>query len=139
MKKYFLAEFIIFGLMFSFGVMASGGGSNFKALLSKVKEGLLPAKCLFLIVNNGDCGAVQIAKEYGLDNEKVIRNLMYRERRSAHPGNSKSRGRKPAKTLQEYKSIISAILLDLSKIFLILHCLMRRRILCRELGTVLMY
>ena len=66
LKKDFLTEFIIFGLMFSFGVMASGGGSNFKALLSKVKEGLLPAKCLFLIVNNGDCGAVQIAKEYGV-------------------------------------------------------------------------
>ena len=45
----------------------------------------------------------QIAKEYGLDNEKVIRNLMYRERHSAHPGISKPRGRKPAKTLQEYK------------------------------------
>lgn len=52
--------------MFSFGVMASGGGSNFKALLEKVQDGSLRAKCAFLIVNNGDCGAVQIAKEFGV-------------------------------------------------------------------------
>lgn len=52
--------------MFSFGVMASGGGSNFKALLEKVQDGSLRAKCSFLIVNNGDCGAVQIAKEFGV-------------------------------------------------------------------------
>ena len=52
--------------MFSFGVMVSGGGSNFKALLEKVQDGSLRAKCAFLIVNNGDCGAVQIAKEFGV-------------------------------------------------------------------------
>ena len=52
--------------MFSFGGMASGGGSNFKALLEKVQDGSLRAKCAFLIVNNGDCGAVQIAKEFGV-------------------------------------------------------------------------
>lgn len=52
--------------MFSFGVMASSGGSNFKALLEKVQDGSLRAKCAFLIVNNGDCGAVQIAKEFGV-------------------------------------------------------------------------
>ena len=52
--------------MFSFGVMASGGGSNFKALLEKVQDGSLRAKCAFLIVNNGDCGAVQIAIEFGV-------------------------------------------------------------------------
>ena len=52
--------------MFSFGVMASGGGSNFKALLEKVQDGSLRAKCAFLIVKNGDCGAVQIAKEFGV-------------------------------------------------------------------------
>lgn len=52
--------------MFSFGVMASGGGSNFKVFLEKVQDGSLRAKCAFLIVNNGDCGAVQIAKEFGV-------------------------------------------------------------------------
>ena len=41
----------------------------------------------------------QIAEEYGLDKEKVIRNLMYRERHNVYPGISKTRGRKPAKTL----------------------------------------
>lgn len=50
--------------MFSFGVMASGGGSNFKVLLEKIKDGSLPAQCRFLIVNNRDCGAVQIANEH---------------------------------------------------------------------------
>ena len=45
----------------------------------------------------------QIAEEYGLNNEKVIRNLMYRERHNVYPGIPKTRGRKPAKTLQEYK------------------------------------
>ena len=45
----------------------------------------------------------QIAEEYGLDNEKVIRNLMYRERHNVYHEIPKPRGRKPAKTLQEYK------------------------------------
>lgn len=45
----------------------------------------------------------QIAEEYGLDNERVIRNLMYRERHNVQSGIPKPRGRKPAKTLQEYK------------------------------------
>lgn len=52
--------------MFSFGAFASGGGSNFRALLAHSKDGSLGGQCKFLIVNNGDCGAVQIAREYGV-------------------------------------------------------------------------
>ena len=45
----------------------------------------------------------QIAKELGLANKKVVWNLLYRERQKENQGFPKFRGRKPAKTLQEYK------------------------------------
>ncbi|HPW93897.1 MAG TPA: phosphoribosylglycinamide formyltransferase [Fibrobacteraceae bacterium] len=52
--------------MFNFGVMASGNGSNFKALLSQIESKRLKAVCSFLIVNNKNCGAAQIAKSNGI-------------------------------------------------------------------------
>lgn len=52
--------------MFKIGVMASGGGSNFKAIIDRIGEGDLEAQCKFLIVNNGGCGAVSHAKCYGI-------------------------------------------------------------------------
>ena len=52
--------------MFKIGVMASGGGSNFKAIVERIGEGDLEAQCKFLITNNGTCGAVEHAKEYGI-------------------------------------------------------------------------
>ena len=52
--------------MFKIGVMASGGGSNFKAIIEHIGEGDLEAQCKFLITNNGTCGAVEHAKEYGI-------------------------------------------------------------------------
>ena len=52
--------------MFKIGVMASGGGSNFKAIIERIGEGDLEAQCKFLITNNGMCGAVEHAKEYGI-------------------------------------------------------------------------
>ena len=45
----------------------------------------------------------EIAKELGLANKQVIWNLLYRERQKEIQGLPKFRGRKPAKTLQEYK------------------------------------
>lgn len=48
--------------MFNFGVMASGAGSNFQALLAQIEAKRLNAVCSFLIVNNKNCGAAQIAK-----------------------------------------------------------------------------
>jgi phosphoribosylglycinamide formyltransferase-1 len=52
--------------MFKIGVMASGGGSNFKAIIDRIGEGDLEAQCKFLITNNGCCGAVHHAEEYGI-------------------------------------------------------------------------
>ena len=45
----------------------------------------------------------EIVEQLGLANKKVIRNLLYRERQKEIQGMPKIRGRKPAKTLQEYK------------------------------------
>ncbi|MBR5411741.1 MAG: phosphoribosylglycinamide formyltransferase [Fibrobacter sp.] len=52
--------------MFKIGVMASGGGSNFKAIIDRIGEGDLEAQCKFLISNNGGCGAVSHAESYGI-------------------------------------------------------------------------
>lgn len=44
----------------------------------------------------------EIAEHYGLKDKMVVKRLLERERRKER-NQSKSRGRKPAKTLQEYK------------------------------------
>ena len=63
-----------------------------------VKE-LLPA-----ILKMEEQGKTQreIAEHYGLKDKMVVKRLLERERRKER-NQSKSRGRKPAKTLQEYK------------------------------------
>ena len=45
----------------------------------------------------------QIEEELGLQGDRPIHNLLKRQRRKAVKGLPKFRGRKPAKTLQEYK------------------------------------
>ena len=45
----------------------------------------------------------QIEEELGLEGDRPIHNLLKRQRRKAVKGMPKFRGRKPAKTLQEYK------------------------------------
>ena len=45
----------------------------------------------------------QIAEKFGLSDGEVVRELLKRERRKAAQGVSTRRGRKPAKSLQEYK------------------------------------
>ena len=45
----------------------------------------------------------QIAKQLGLADKKAVKNLLYRERKKEIQGVPRIRGRKPAKTLQEYK------------------------------------
>ena len=52
--------------MFKIGVMASGGGSNFKAISDRIGNGDLEAQCKFLITNNAGCGAAAHAEEYGI-------------------------------------------------------------------------
>ena len=45
----------------------------------------------------------EVAKELGLTGKKAIKNLLNRERKKELAGIPKVRGRKPARTLQEYK------------------------------------
>ena len=45
----------------------------------------------------------EIEDELGLEGDRPIHNLLKRQRRKAAKGTPKFRGRKPAKTLQEYK------------------------------------
>ena len=45
----------------------------------------------------------EVAAKLGLGGKKTIHNLLVRERRKEQRGVPKQRGRKPAKTLQEYK------------------------------------
>ena len=45
----------------------------------------------------------EIAVRLGLDNKEVVKNLLWREKNKEQQHIQKQRGRKPAKTLQEYK------------------------------------
>ena len=63
-----------------------------------VKE-LLPA--ILKMVEQGKTQQ-EIAEHYGLKDKMVVKRLLERERRKER-NQRKSRGRKPAKTLQEYK------------------------------------
>ena len=45
----------------------------------------------------------EIAEKLGFESKKVVDNLLYREKNKKTAGIPKVRGRKPAKTLQEYK------------------------------------
>jgi phosphoribosylglycinamide formyltransferase-1 len=48
------------------GVMASGAGSNFKALVNACGSGALNAEVALLVVNNASCGAQQRAEQLGV-------------------------------------------------------------------------
>ena len=48
--------------MMRIAVMASGGGSNFQAILDRTESGELVAEVVLLISNNSNCGAVNKAK-----------------------------------------------------------------------------
>ena len=45
----------------------------------------------------------EIAEHYGFNDKYVVKRLLYRERKKQIQGVPKQQGRKPAKTLQEYK------------------------------------
>lgn len=45
----------------------------------------------------------EIEEQLGLEGDRPVHNLLKRQRRKAARGLPKFRGRKPAKTLQEYK------------------------------------
>ena len=48
------------------GVMASGNGSNFEALVSAIRNGHINAEIVLLVVNNPGCGAQQRAERLGI-------------------------------------------------------------------------
>ena len=48
------------------GVMASGSGSNFEALVKACQQGHLPAEVSLLVVNNPGCGAQERAARLGV-------------------------------------------------------------------------
>ncbi len=47
-------------------IFASGTGSNFKNIVEKTKEGLIPAKIVILVTNNHNAGAIQIAHDHNI-------------------------------------------------------------------------
>lgn len=65
----------------------------------KVKELLPEVRCMV------EAGLTQreIAEQLGLSSKLVVKKLLERERKREHEKIPKQRGRKPAKTLQEYK------------------------------------
>ena len=56
-------------------VFASGGGSNFRAILEARKNNFLHSDIRLLITNNSVCGAVEIAREYGVDFFHISRKV----------------------------------------------------------------
>lgn len=56
-------------------VFASGTGSNFHAILKARKEGLVKSNIPLLITNNSTCGAVSIAREFGVEVVHISRKV----------------------------------------------------------------
>jgi phosphoribosylglycinamide formyltransferase-1 len=48
------------------GVFASGRGSNFRAILSAIEQGILPARVTVLVSNKSDAGALEIANAHSI-------------------------------------------------------------------------
>lgn len=57
-------------------VFASGTGTNFEALLIAKKKEVINSEFPLLITNNSDCGAIKVAKKYGV-NYTVINKKKY--------------------------------------------------------------
>lgn len=55
------------------GVLVSGRGSNFQAVLEKIKAEKLPADIVVVISDKADAYALTRAKEAGIDNVAVVR------------------------------------------------------------------
>ena len=63
------------------GVMASGNGSNFEALVQATLDSKLDAHISLLIVNNPDCGAIKRAERLGIKT-KLLNHREYPDRES---------------------------------------------------------
>ncbi|QXO93459.1 phosphoribosylglycinamide formyltransferase [Methanospirillum purgamenti] len=55
----------------TFVVLASGRGSNFQAIIDRVKEGSIHARCVCLITDNPDAYAITRANKAGIPHEVV--------------------------------------------------------------------
>ncbi|NLW77041.1 MAG: phosphoribosylglycinamide formyltransferase [Methanomicrobiales archaeon] len=55
----------------TFVVLASGRGSNFQAIIDRVKEGFIHARCVCLITDNPDAYAITRANKAGIPHEVV--------------------------------------------------------------------
>jgi len=53
--------------MLNLGVLASGRGSNFQAIIDEIEKGGLNAKIQLLIVDNSNAYAIERAKTYGIE------------------------------------------------------------------------
>ena len=56
-------------------VFASGGGSNFRALIDAHNAGKFESEISLLITNNSGCGAVEIAREHRIKTEHISRKI----------------------------------------------------------------
>ncbi len=56
-------------------MFASGSGSNFRALLEAKNSGYISSDFRLLITNNSRCGAVDIAREFGVDCAHISRKV----------------------------------------------------------------
>jgi len=63
------------------GVMASGQGTNFEALLTSCREGPLDATVALLVVNNPGCGAQRRAERWGVPWELIDHRLHTQRRK----------------------------------------------------------
>ncbi len=54
-------------------ILASGRGSNFKAILERIRSGQCDAEVRVMITNNRDAPAITIARQYGIPVELVER------------------------------------------------------------------
>lgn len=52
--------------MLKIGVLASGRGSNFQAIIDQIEAGRIPAKIEILIVDNPEAYAIERAKKHGI-------------------------------------------------------------------------
>ncbi len=81
------------GKKFRLGVLASGGGSNFEAIVKRSLEGYIKSKVVVLIVNNKDAYAIERAKKY---------NIPYHYISSKTEGSHEKAMEKITKVLKDY-------------------------------------
>ncbi len=62
-------------------IFASGGGSNFKSIHAKIKEGFIQAEVVLVVSNNPKCGAIEYAKLNGITT-LILNSIRYPENKT---------------------------------------------------------